>query len=587
MDRLIEIKVGGNHLWKDSNLAGVQGEGNVTSLRISFDEGWDSYAKSITFFDAKGRNPVKRTLTVDLLEDIAESARVYLCKIPPEPMVHAGRCSFVIEGYVDEQRQRVVETELEVLPARDTTGATEPSEPTPTQAEQLQAQLDAIIDDVRTAAVGAQYAEQAIQYAAEAKVSAEAAAASEENAGASASSASESAERAEQALSQMGTDAEEAAASAAAAAAAKNDAESAAARAETAQVVAEAARQEATSSATSAAESAQVAGFKLEEVKSNASMVQTNTSDAWSYMKSASESQVAASNAQAAAEAARTAAQTAQTAAQAAQVAAEKARDEAQQTAGGGFATPAYVDSKAQQAEENAKDYTDEKLAGFKPSGGGDMMASVYDPAGLKMDIFRYVGDMTSDALTDAYAYADELLENAQVSSGGGVLECYLDQTEFWEVNDAYQNGSTVVMWDNNELWPMVYAETDVEYRFQSVSPDGIRTAYLTEEGWSNGYDEFSSGGSAYSMARIGWVELPADAWESDGHLHSQVVDIEGVTEYSQVDLTPGVEQLAVFYEKDLTFVTENENGVVTVYAIGQKPTNDYTIQVTITEVEV
>ena len=47
------------------------------------------------------------------------------------------------------------------------------------------------------------------------------------------------------------------------------------------------------------------------------------------------------------------------------------------------------------------------------------------------------------------------------------------------------------------------------------------------------------------------------------------------------------MEQLAIFYNKDLTFVTENEDGVVTVYAIGQKPTNDYTIQATITEVYV
>ena len=64
-------------------------------------------------------------------------------------------------------------------------------------------------------------------------------------------------------------------------------------------------------------------------------------------------------------------------------------------------------------------------------------------------------------------------------------------------------------------------------------------------------------------------------------------MEIEGVTENSQVDLTPDVQQLAIFYNKDLTFVTENEEGVVTVYAIGQKPTNDYTIQVTITEVDI
>lgn len=87
--------------------------------------------------------------------------------------------------------------------------------------------------------------------------------------------------------------------------------------------------------------------------------------------------------------------------------------------------------------------------------------------------------------------------------------------------------------------------------------------------------------------ARIGVVNLPASAWQGDDNLYSQVVSIEGVTENSQVDLTPDVQQLAVFYEKDLAFVTENEDGIVTVYAIGQKPTNDYTIQVTITEVDV
>lgn len=89
------------------------------------------------------------------------------------------------------------------------------------------------------------------------------------------------------------------------------------------------------------------------------------------------------------------------------------------------------------------------------------------------------------------------------------------------------------------------------------------------------------------SPAKIGYVNLPAANWvDEDNNLYSQVVAIEGVTERSQVDLTPNVEQLAIFYEKDLTFVTENEGGTVTVYAIGQKPQNDYTIQVTITETE-
>ena len=89
------------------------------------------------------------------------------------------------------------------------------------------------------------------------------------------------------------------------------------------------------------------------------------------------------------------------------------------------------------------------------------------------------------------------------------------------------------------------------------------------------------------TSARIANVNLFSANWDGDKSPYSQIVEIEGVTEYSQVDLTPSIEQLVIFYEKDLGFVTENDNGVVTVYAIGQKPENDYTIQVTITEVGV
>lgn len=88
------------------------------------------------------------------------------------------------------------------------------------------------------------------------------------------------------------------------------------------------------------------------------------------------------------------------------------------------------------------------------------------------------------------------------------------------------------------------------------------------------------------TKSRISEATLLASAWEGSGNVYSQVVNIEGVTKNSQVDLTPSLEQLAIFYEKDIAFVTENDGGVVTVYVVGQKPQNDYTIQVTITEVQ-
>lgn len=153
MDRLIEIKVSGNHLWKDNDLAGVQGEGNITFLRITFDGGWAGFAKSITFFDARGKNPVKRVLTTDLMEDAAQSTLVYRVSIPKEPLAVAGWCSFVIEGYLDEVRQRAVETRLKVLPAKDTGDAVVPGAPTPTQAEQLRTEIEKLTGDYQAAEI--------------------------------------------------------------------------------------------------------------------------------------------------------------------------------------------------------------------------------------------------------------------------------------------------------------------------------------------------------------------------------------------------------------------------------------------------
>lgn len=90
-----------------------------------------------------------------------------------------------------------------------------------------------------------------------------------------------------------------------------------------------------------------------------------------------------------------------------------------------------------------------------------------------------------------------------------------------------------------------------------------------------------------FAPARVAVVTLLASAWVGSDNLHSQVVAVDGVTTHSKVDLLPSVEQLVIFHNKDVTFVTENEDGVVTVYAIGDKPTLDYKMQVQITEVAV
>ena len=81
-------------------------------------------------------------------------------------------------------------------------------------------------------------------------------------------------------------------------------------------------------------------------------------------------------------------------------------------------------------------------------------------------------------------------------------------------------------------------------------------------------------------------VTLLSGAWVGDGDAYSQVVELPGVTPNTKVDLQPTADQLAEFYYKVLAFVAENDGGVVRVYAVGDKPKGDHTIQTTLTEVE-
>ena len=83
-------------------------------------------------------------------------------------------------------------------------------------------------------------------------------------------------------------------------------------------------------------------------------------------------------------------------------------------------------------------------------------------------------------------------------------------------------------------------------------------------------------------------VTLYADRWELiEGTRWGQDVVVANatITPYSKVDLQLSAEQIAIFYEKDLAFVAENSGGIVTVYCVGQVPTNDYVIQATVSEV--
>lgn len=92
----------------------------------------------------------------------------------------------------------------------------------------------------------------------------------------------------------------------------------------------------------------------------------------------------------------------------------------------------------------------------------------------------------------------------------------------------------------------------------------------------------------SFLLPKPSYITLYADKWAqaTDDRWYQEVeVTNYTITPNSKVDLQPSSEQLAIFHEKGLAFVAENEDGVVSVFCVGQVPANDYTIQATVMEV--
>ena len=80
-------------------------------------------------------------------------------------------------------------------------------------------------------------------------------------------------------------------------------------------------------------------------------------------------------------------------------------------------------------------------------------------------------------------------------------------------------------------------------------------------------------------------ITLPAANWTGSNNLFSQEVTIDGITANSKIDLQPTPEQFLELQEANITLMVSNNNGTATAYAMNFKPTNDYEMQVLITEV--
>ena len=92
---------------------------------------------------------------------------------------------------------------------------------------------------------------------------------------------------------------------------------------------------------------------------------------------------------------------------------------------------------------------------------------------------------------------------------------------------------------------------------------------------------------SNVSAPKLTSITMKASAWQGTNHPYSQVVTCNGVNVNSKLDLQPTPTQIVGLQDAEISLMLTNNNGTVTAWAIGGKPTSDYTMDVLITEVTV
>ena len=133
-----------------------------------------------------------------------------------------------------------------------------------------------------------------------------------------------------------------------------------------------------------------------------------------------------------------------------------------------------------------------------------------------------------------------------------------------------------------------IVIEIDTESKLHKLKIGDGKTPY-SELKYLMAGDEIVTQVLAQALPRVVTLELKAKDWKFDPEKSSykQTVKIQdGITLDSRLDLHPDTKMLRTTKQLDLSFVTKNNNDFesFTIYAVGDEPKEDYTVQATIVE---
>lgn len=575
MTRTIPLKIQNEYIAGDKVLIGAAGSHNDVVLRMEFSPLWEGLTKTVQFRDALGEATIEVLLTADMLE--ADDTSVYLVPVPNGAKKYAGEMTLCVKGAAvaggkETRATTAVYGRFTVAESKWSADAETEQDVPPTQAEQLQGQIEnvlATIVDARKAAT-------------EAAKSAEGAALSQSRAQTSEQYASEYAQGAANSAASASSSATAAASSATAAGA---NADAAAGSATSA-----------SASATSAGKSATAASEKASDAANSASAAATSAQTAQSAARAAT---YAASTASTAAEAASGSASRArESAAAAAESAAsvDGINKTAQSWAVGGTGTRDGEDTNnAKYWAEQAQQAAGGGVVSFNGRAGSVVpQAGDYDKDMVGLGSV----DNTSDADKPVSTKQQEALNNKQAkitasgilkSDGSGGVTAAAAGTDYATPASLPKPSDTAPVMDGTAAAGTLatYARGDHKHPADTSRQAKI-TASGVLKGDGNGGVSAATKGTDYSgpTAKLS-LTLAAASWTGSASPYTQGVTITGGTATSQADIQADATAIQQMMDDGTNAIyIANNNGTFTAYAVGEKPTADLSVQVTVYDVK-
>ena len=150
MKKVIKCHVADEYVMGADVAVGAAGSHDDVLLELKFSPLWDGTTKQIVWHNALGEEPTVIILTADML---VEGTDTYQTPVPAEAKRYEGMCHMTIKGSVEgdglEKSATLTTTaRFRVLPAMWDANAEQSQDITPTQAVQLQQQIDKVLGDI-------------------------------------------------------------------------------------------------------------------------------------------------------------------------------------------------------------------------------------------------------------------------------------------------------------------------------------------------------------------------------------------------------------------------------------------------------